>query len=370
MTGTSNLNSINNQRQFLEDFRVELTEWAPPVSVAFLVVLIFLTAMIQYRIGYMGSQYVATRDNLTAVGSAIMEYKATENEFLNALVNKVALTIVRSKTFKNPLAVLKKGTVPFGTNIEEIYTNPTIGGVYNPSGSELFTPTTPDTKVLYHTRNRQGKHTATIYKSQLMGAFKSYEALEKLLNDIVNSIYSGDNIEEFMLMKELFGSCITGEKLKTCEVARITNDETAKAFVKAVKTIGQGMAFPSTQYNTYADINKGETPANTWTPIENQVLLLRNDVSVEVDVELLAKAFNVSYTDLQQRTIIVDNFGSASNCGAVLCDEAFVQVYDNLYQLEDVRNGDGLFTKYILHHWQTYSASIFSNAMAFVFPET
>ncbi len=59
------IDSIQGRRQFLENYRVELTEWAPPVSVAFLVVLIFLTAMIQYRIGYMGSQYVATRDNLT-----------------------------------------------------------------------------------------------------------------------------------------------------------------------------------------------------------------------------------------------------------------------------------------------------------------
>lgn len=311
----------------------------------------------------------ATRDNISAVGSAIMNFKATENEFLDALVNKVALTIVRSKTFKNPLAVLKKGNVPFGTNIEEIYTNPTIGGVYNPSGSEIFTPTKPDTKVIYHTRNRQGKHTSTIYKSQLMGAFKSVEALEKLLNDIVNSIYSGDSIEEFMLMKNLFGSCIEGGKMKTCDVARVKDEATAKAFIKSVKTIGQAMSFPSTMYNTYADINTGETPANTWTPLENQVLLLRNDVSVEVDVELLARAFNVSYTDLQQRTIIVDDFGTASNCGAILCDNAYVQVYDNLYQLEDVRNGDGLFTKYILHHWQTYSASIFSNAMAFMMPE-
>lgn len=311
---------------------------------------------------------VATRDNISALGSAIMEYKATENEFLDALVNKVALTIVRSKTFKNPLAILKKGTVPFGTNIEEIYVNPSIGATYDPSGSAIFTPTTPDTKVLYHSRNRQGKHSATIYKSQLMAAFKSYEALEKLLNDIVNSIYSGDNIEEFMLMKELFGSCITGERMKKCDVERPTDEATAKAFVKAVKTIGQGMAFPSIAYNTYADVNKGETPANTWTPLENQVLILRNDISAEVDVELLARAFNTSYTNLQQRTIIVDNFGTAENCGAVLCDEAFVQVYDNLYQLEDVRNGDGLFTKYILHHWQTYSASIFSNAMAFMLP--
>ena len=63
--GKQRLDSIRGRRQFLENYRVELTEWAPPVSVAFLVVFIFLTAMLQYRVGYMGSSYVATKDNLT-----------------------------------------------------------------------------------------------------------------------------------------------------------------------------------------------------------------------------------------------------------------------------------------------------------------
>ena len=65
MTRVVDIDSIRGRRQFLENYRVELTEWAPPVSVAFLVVLVFLTAMLQYRMGYMGSQYIATRDTLT-----------------------------------------------------------------------------------------------------------------------------------------------------------------------------------------------------------------------------------------------------------------------------------------------------------------
>ena len=63
--GKQRLDSIRGRRQFLENYRVELTEWAPPVSVAFLVIFIFLTAMLQYRVGYMGSSYIATKDNLT-----------------------------------------------------------------------------------------------------------------------------------------------------------------------------------------------------------------------------------------------------------------------------------------------------------------
>lgn len=313
----------------------------------------------------------ATQNNIAEVGSAIMDYQATENEFLNALVNKIAMVIVRNKTFKNPLAVLKKGGVPLGRNIEEIYTNPATGTTYDPTGSKLLERKIPDTKAIYHTLNRQGQYKATVSKSQLIQAFTSYQALEQLLNSIVNSIYSGDNLDEFILMKELFASAITGGKLKTVNVTDVTDTDSAKAFVKAIKTVGQAMEFPSSNYNTYYDINKDSdvNPVITWTPQSNQILVLRNDVAVDVDVELLAKAFNVSYTDLKQRTLLVDNFGSAENCGAVLCDEAYIQVYDNLVQMESFHNGEGLYDNYIYHHWQTYSLSLFANAMAFMFEE-
>lgn len=310
----------------------------------------------------------ATRTNITEVGSAIMAYQETENEFLSALVNKVAMTIVRNKTFKNPLAILKKGSVPLGRNIEEIYTNPATGTTYDATGSKLMNRAIPDTKAIYHSMNRQGQYKATISKAQLIQAFTSYAELEKLLNSIVNSIYSGDNLDEFMLMKELFASAIGGGKLKTVEVVKIGDADKAKAFVKAIKTVGQAMEFPSENFNSYYDINKDKDakPVITWTPLDNQVLLIRNDVAVDVDVELLAKAFNVSYTDLKQRTIIVDNFGSAEKCGAILCDESFVQVYENLEQMETFHNAEGLYDNFIYHHWQTYSLSLFANAMAFM----
>lgn len=308
----------------------------------------------------------ATKTNITEVGSAIMSFKATENEFLSALVNKVAMTIVHNRTFKNPLAVLKKGTVPLGYNLEDIYTNPITGTTYEPTGADLLAREVPDTKALYHSMNRQGKYKATITKAQLITAFTSYEKLEELLNSIVTAIYSGDNYDEYLLMKELFASGIEGGKIKTMEVAPVTDETSAKNFIKVVKTIGSGMQFPSSNYNTYADINEGEKPAVTWTPLENQVLILRSDIAVSVDVELLAKAFNVSYTDLKQRTLIVDSFGSQQDCMAVLCDEAFVKVVDNLYNTDEFHNPEGLYDNFFLHHWQTYSMTYFCNAMAFM----
>lgn len=315
----------------------------------------------------------ATRDNITDVGAAVLSSAETRNEFLSALVNKIAMQIVHNKTFRNPLSVLKKGSFPLGRNIEEIYTNPITGTVYDATGADLLKREIPDVKSIYHTMNRQGKYKATVTRAQLMGAFKSYGDLEKLLNSIVNAIYSGDNIDEYLLMKNLFSSAVTGGKLKRVDGLTLPeNEESAKALVKAIKTVGLGMTNPSTAFNSYHDMNSATDakPVITWTPLENQVLILRNDVAVNMDVEMLAKAFNVSYVDFSQRTLLVDSFGEgADDVLAVLCDEAYVQVRDILTDMETFHNGEGLYDNYIYHHWQSYSLSLFANAMAFTTKE-
>ena len=74
---------------------------------------------------------VATLANIEAVGNPILQYSATMNEFLSALVNKVALTVVSNRIYENPLAILKRGYIPLGKDVEEIYTNPAKAVTYN-----------------------------------------------------------------------------------------------------------------------------------------------------------------------------------------------------------------------------------------------
>ena len=50
---------------------------------------------------------VATRDNIKDVGNAMMQYEATQNEFLHMLVNRIARVIITSKSYSNPLKPFK-----------------------------------------------------------------------------------------------------------------------------------------------------------------------------------------------------------------------------------------------------------------------
>ena len=60
------MEAAKKRKQFLKMHQVELNEWAPPVSVVILVVLVFVVAMINYRIGYMNRSYDFTKDSIAS----------------------------------------------------------------------------------------------------------------------------------------------------------------------------------------------------------------------------------------------------------------------------------------------------------------
>lgn len=148
------IDSIRGRRQFLENYRVELTEWAPPVSVAFLVVLIFSTAMLQYRIGYMGSQYVATRDNLT--------------EALQNISPVVDNETIRDPADTGELVDIEDDAPPVQTaekteRMEEVYTlNEDSAGWIKIDGTVIDYPVmqTPEDEEYYLYRDFNGRYSA------------------------------------------------------------------------------------------------------------------------------------------------------------------------------------------------------------------
>ena len=312
---------------------------------------------------------LATQTNITTVGAPILTYQSTQNEFLSALINRIALSIIRNKTLKNPLAILKKGTIPLGSDIQEIFTNMAKDQGFDGSGSKLLTKTIPDTKVLYQRMNRQGQYPVTISKQQLQTAFTSYAELEKLLNGIVTAMYSGDNYDEFILMKNIVADAITNEKVVTVSVGHITDEGSAKGLIKAIKKTSKAFTFPSSSFNTYfankPDSDTGD-PVITWTPPEDQVLLIRADIMTDISIDVLAAAFNLDKVAFKSMVLEVDSFGSATNCYAMLIDRSWMQVYDNLFETTEFYNAQGLYWNYWLNHWQTYGYSRFANAVAFV----
>lgn len=308
----------------------------------------------------------ATKTNLSEIGAMLLGDVNLANEFTSALMNKVAFTFVHNKIFTNPLSILKKGEKPLADTVEEVFVNYAKGESFEPEGAKLLNRKLPDVKSIYHQMNRQDKYKVTVSMESLAKAFRSYGDLRNFYNTIVGSLYNGDNYDEFLLFKKLLTEAIDKKYVTTIGVADpCTSAENAKAFIKAVKTMSGGMVFPSDKYNGYTKAQSTDTvPVTTFTEVKDQLIIIDNATNVAIDVDVLASAFNMDKQTFMARRIVIDAFPDA-NVRAMIVDKDFSQIYDDLYQLRRFENPEGLYENYILHHWQTISASCLVNAVAF-----
>lgn len=312
---------------------------------------------------------VATEDNISTIGNVLLNdsYQPQLNEFITTLINRIALTIIRNQTFANPLARFKKGSIPLGTDIQDIITNPAEAEAYeysNAAMAKLLTITDPDTKVAYYQRNRKDLYTKTITREGLQGAFVSWDKFNQFITSIVQSLYNGNYISEFNYTKGLVRAAYDNNKVITEVVTLPTNEATGKSFLKKARTLYRKFLYPSTQYNAYTKFSGANGTVTTWTTPERIVLIMRADVMAEIDVDVLAAAFNMSNADFLGRVIEVDDFGDDKILG-VMCDESWLQIYDSIFRFDEFYNARTMSWNEYLHAWGTFAISPFANAVLF-----
>ena len=167
---------------------------------------------------YLNTLPSANETNIQEISNIMFNdaYQPMLNEFVTNLINRIALTIVRNKSYSNPLAIFKKGSIPLGTDIQDIYTNPAEAEQYeysNTAMAKLLTITDPDTHVAYYRRNRQDLYTKTISREGLQSAFVSWEKFEEFISSITTSLYSGNYIHEFKYTKALIDGAYDSGKV-------------------------------------------------------------------------------------------------------------------------------------------------------------
>lgn len=309
----------------------------------------------------------ATNDNIQDLSNILFndQYTPQLNEFVNNLINRIALTIIRNKSFNNPLSVFKKGSVPLGTDIQDIYENPANAEKYeytDTAMAKLLTITDPDTHVAYYRRNRQDLFTKTISREGLQGAFVSWDDFENYIAGITTSLYSGNYIKEFDLTKALIDGAYDSGKVVVETVTAITDEASAKAFVKKARSLYLKMSLPSTEYNAYSKFSGAKGTITTWTESDRIVVITTADVMSQVDVEVLASAFNIDSAKLMGRIIVVDKFENPE-IQAVICDEAWLQIYDNIFRFDEFYNARVMAWNEYLHAWGTFAICPFANAV-------
>lgn len=307
---------------------------------------------------------LASADNVSQVGAGLMLSQTLQNEFITSLVERIGLVVMNRVLLNNPLKKFKKGMMPLGRKIEEIFTDITKAKQYDPEDAEdtLFKREIPNVKTLFHERNRQELYHQTIQDESLRSAFTSWGDFEGFLSSIIQAIYNSAEVDEYEYMMMLADNYYSKGLFTVVPVTKPDTETAAREFIKKVRATARKMSLPqgSRDYNALA--------VRTKTDMNDMHLLISADLEAEVDVDVLAKAFNMNKTDFLGNVTVIDKFASPG-LEAILVDKDWYMVYDTLQKMETTRNSKGLYWNYFYHIWQVLSVSRFANAVAFVSEE-
>lgn len=305
---------------------------------------------------------VATQDNLQDMGKAILDYQPAKNAFLDALINRIGLVVIRNRLYKNKLAIFKKGFLEFGDSIEELYVDIARAVHYTPEAPEdnlcdVFEQFKPKVVSAFHRINRQDTYPITINEEMLKKAFTGWANFDSFVAGIFNSLYNADEYDEYVLFKQLLGASAKNNYKR--QVTIPTDKTSAEDFTIALRSAGLSLEYMSRAYN--------ELGVATHTPLDKQILILRSDIVPQLDVRVIANAFNMSFAEpLNNRILVVDDFGEGnSSVIAMIVDEDWSMIYDTMYRTDSIYNGRHTYWNYFLHHQSILSASPFANVLVF-----
>jgi hypothetical protein len=310
----------------------------------------------------------ATVAGVQATMKALQTYRPQQNEFIDALVNKVALSIMRTTSWLNPLAEFKRGLLTGGDTIEEIMVGLIKAKTYDPARdaleSELFGSAPIEVQTNFHRVNRRDKYKVTVNQPLLMSAFGKPQGLSQFAAQIMNAPGTSDQWDEFLLMCSLFREYESNGGYFKVGIRDITNPdsttltEDTKSVLTQIRSLAGTLKFISRQYNA-ARMPIAATP-------DELVLFVSPEFNAVLDVEALAGAFNVDKMATSGRIIEIprEQFG-IEGVEAILTTKDFFVVGDQVFETASQWNPASLQTNYWLHRWQVISASRFVPAVAF-----
>ena len=329
---------------------------------------------------------VTKATDIPKVGEVLYGYPAFANQFINALVNRIALVRVKSATFNNDYAELKKGYLEFGETVEEVFVNIAKAREFSAEKAKdrEFKRTLPDVRSAFHTMNFRVQYPITIQDEDLRMAFMSINGVQDLIAKIVNSVYVAEQYDEFLLFKYLL------IKATNKGAVRFVTGGAADAYkdwAASFRSVSNKLTFMSKYYNAER--------VTTVTPKSDQYIFMDSDFNAKFDVNVLASAFNMDKADFMGRLKLIDDFTTFDNerfseimdgsdmiepvtereltamshIHAIIVDREWFQIYDNNNKFTEDYVAAGMYWNYFYNVWKTVSYSPFSNIVAFTTPD-
>lgn len=324
-------------------------------------------------------------ESIREIGAIIMDTPNLQNEFLSALVNRIARVLLTSRLYENPWAMFKKGFVEFGETIEDVFVNIAKPFQFDPAvaENEVFKREIPDVRSAFYIMNYQKFYKSTVSNDQLRQAFLSWQGITELIAKIVDAMYTGANYDEFMTMKYMLAKQIINGRIKPVTIPTVT-DANMKSIVSTIKGVSNKFTFLNAKNNIVGVENV--------TPKNEQYFIVNSLFDAQMDVEVLASAFNMNKAEFAGHRVLVDSFGDLDTARlnilfaddptyteisadvltaldeipAILVDENWFMIFDNYQSFTEQYNSQGLYWNYFYHTWKTFAISPFAQANMFI----
>lgn len=282
------------------------------------------------------------------------------NEFIDQLINVYGLSYVRQMSWRNPLAVFKKGrTLEFGQSVLEAQSGWVTAHSYQDDVQELLKVHRPEFEQCIHVINREDQYPISVNHVELRRASMDEYGLNSFISAVMDSVINSSNWDEYIQMRQLIAWYDNNLGFYKIHADEPDDETSAKSFLKSLKTMVSRLQFPSARYNAQSI----DSIAAFCRP-EECVLLITPEAASAVDVDALATLFNLEKGDsaVNERRIIVDEF-PIPGAFAMLTTEDWFQVYDSVYENGSFYNPQTLTTNYYLTVMQVMSCSPFVPAI-------
>lgn len=325
---------------------------------------------------------ISQTNDIPKVGEVLVGYPALANEFLSALINRIAEVRVRSAEFNNAYAMLKKGYLEYGETVENVFVQITKAREFrvDKAPAREFAVTKPQVQAEFYSMNYRVQYPVSITDEEFRMAFLSASTVEDFIARIVSAVTTAAEYDEFLLFKYLIIKAVAHGKMFPMAVSGSDTKDWAVAF----RGMSNKLTFMSDKYNIAG--------VHTVTPKSSQCIFMDANFNATFDVNVLASAFNMDKADFMGRLFLIDDFTTFDNdrfdeiragsnqiasvtseelalmasVKAIILDEEWFQIYDNLSRFTEQYVASGLYWNYFYNVWKTVASSSYSNAVVFV----
>ena len=321
----------------------------------------------------------ATQGHIEQTLRALNAYQNDWNVFWDVLHNRIGMTMIRSRSFENPLAISRRVSNRFGTTIQEMQVNLLRAKDYDRDAVNVFgmEGREPDIHQQFHTMNSRLKYEiVTPMQDVLRGAFTNETDLSALVNSIYAKPYDSMENDEYLQQVQLLSDYQDIEgyyNIQVDDIAGAANTDAAaeagRKLTKAVRAMNKKLRFYSQDYSAEGRQRGLSTLSNST------YLVTTADVDASLTVDMLAYMFNEQDGRLlADRVVVLPEFPERlAGTQALLLEDDFLLTADNLgpLMLEAPLNPVNMTQLRVLHVWRTLSYSRFANAIMFsTLPDT